>query len=162
MYSFPNFDSVCCFMSGSKCCFLTCLQIHQKAGKVVYYSCLLKNFPQFSVIHTVKGFCLLNKAEVDFFFFPGTLLLFQWSKRCWQFDLWFLCLFKIQLERLEVHGSHTVETWFGEFWALLYLHMRWIQLCGSLSILWHCLSLELEWKLTFSSLVATAELSKWW
>ena len=56
-------------MSCSKCCFLTCLQIHQKAGKVVYYSRLLKNFPQFSVIHTVKGFCLLNKAEVDFFFF---------------------------------------------------------------------------------------------
>ena len=35
-----------------------------------------------------------------------------------------------------------------------------MQLCGSLSILWHCLSLGLEWKLTFSSPVATAELSK--
>ena len=38
--------------------------------------------------------------------------------------------------------------------------VRWVQLCGSLSILWHCLSLGLEWKLTFSSLVATAEFSK--
>ena len=38
--------------------------------------------------------------------------------------------------------------------------MRWVQLCGSLSILWHCLSLGLEWKLTFSSPVATAEFSK--
>ena len=38
--------------------------------------------------------------------------------------------------------------------------MRWVQLCDSLSILWHCLSLELEWKLTFSSPVATAEFSK--
>ena len=38
--------------------------------------------------------------------------------------------------------------------------MRWMQLCGSLSILWHCLSLGLEWKLTFSSPVATAEFSK--
>ena len=37
--------------------------------------------------------------------------------------------------------------------------MKWIQLCGSLNILWHGLSLELEWKLTFSSLVATAEFS---
>ena len=35
-----------------------------------------------------------------------------------------------------------------------------MQLCGSLSILWHCLSLGLEWKLTFSSPVATAEFSK--
>ena len=36
-------------------------------------------------------------------------------------------------------------------------HVRWVQLCGSLNILWHCLSLILEWKLTFSSPVATAE-----
>ena len=34
------------------------------------------------------------------------------------------------------------------------------EMCGSLSIFWHCLSLGLEWKLTFSSLVATAEFSK--
>ena len=38
--------------------------------------------------------------------------------------------------------------------------MKWVQLCGSLNILWHCLSLGLEWKLTFSSPVATAEFSK--
>ena len=42
---------------------------------------------QFVVIHTVKGFGIVNKATL------GTLLLFQWSSRCWQFDLWFLCLF---------------------------------------------------------------------
>ena len=51
--------------------------------------------------------------------FYRTLLLFWWSNGCWQFDLWFLCLFKIQLEHLEVHGSQTVEAWLGEFWALL-------------------------------------------
>ena len=56
MYSFPNFESVHCFMSGSNCCFLTCIQVSQKAGKVVWYSHLLKNFPQLVVIHTVKGF----------------------------------------------------------------------------------------------------------
>ena len=38
--------------------------------------------------------------------------------------------------------------------------MRWVQLCGSLSILWHCLSLGLEWKLTFSSPVAAAAAAK--
>ena len=67
-----------------------------------------------------------------------TLLLFLWSNGCWQFDLWFLCLFWIQLEHLEVHSSCTVEAWLGEFWTLLYQHVRWVQLCGSLSILWHC------------------------
>ena len=54
-------------MSGSNCCFLTCIQISQEAGKVVWYSHLFKNFPQFVVIHTIKGFGLVNKAEVDVF-----------------------------------------------------------------------------------------------
>ena len=54
-------------MSGSNCCFLTCIQISQEAGKVVWYSHLLKNFPQFVVIHTVKGFGVVNKAEIDVF-----------------------------------------------------------------------------------------------
>ena len=48
-------------------CFLTCRQISQEAGKVVWYSHLLKNFPQFVVIYTVKGFGIVNKAEVDVF-----------------------------------------------------------------------------------------------
>ena len=55
------------FMSSSNCCFLTCIQISQEADKVVWYSHLLKNFPQFVVIHIVKGFGIVNKAEVDVF-----------------------------------------------------------------------------------------------
>ena len=51
-------------MSSSSCCFLTCIQISQEAGQVVWYSHLLKNFPQFVVIHTIKGFGIVNKAEV--------------------------------------------------------------------------------------------------
>ena len=54
-------------MSGSNCCFLTCIQISQEAGKVVLYSHLFQNFPQFVVIHTVKGFGVINKAEVCVF-----------------------------------------------------------------------------------------------
>ena len=54
-------------MSGSSCCFLTCIQISQEAGKVVWYSHLFKNFPQFVVIHTVKGFGVVNKAKGDVF-----------------------------------------------------------------------------------------------
>ena len=47
--------------------FLTCIQISQEADKVVWYSHLFKNFPRFVVIHTVKGFSIVNKAEVDVF-----------------------------------------------------------------------------------------------
>ena len=50
-------------MSSSNCCFLTCMQVSQEAGNVVWYSHLLKSFPQFVVIHTVKGFIIVNEAE---------------------------------------------------------------------------------------------------
>ena len=59
-------------MSSSNCCFLTCIQISQEAGKVVWYSHLLKNFPQFIVIHTVSDLGIVNKVDVflklSFFF----------------------------------------------------------------------------------------------
>ena len=67
MYSFPDLEPVCCFMSGSNCCFLTCILVSQEAGQVVWYSHLLKNFPQFVVSHTVKDFGIVNKAEVGVF-----------------------------------------------------------------------------------------------
>ena len=67
MYSFPYLEPVCCFMSSSNCCFLTCIQVSQEADQVVWYSHPLKNFPQFVVIHTVKGFGVVNKPEVDVF-----------------------------------------------------------------------------------------------
>ena len=54
-------------MSSSNCCFLTCIQISQEACKVLWYSHLFQNFPQFVVIHMVKGFGVVNKAEVDVF-----------------------------------------------------------------------------------------------
>ena len=54
-------------MSSSNCCFLTCIQVSQEAGQVVWYSHLFQNFPQFIVIHTVKGFGIVNKAEIDVF-----------------------------------------------------------------------------------------------
>ena len=67
MYSFSYLEPVCCSMSGSNCCFLTCIQVSQEAGQVVWYSHLFQNFPQFIVIHTVKGFSVVNKAEIDVF-----------------------------------------------------------------------------------------------
>src|SRR5574342_325485 len=66
MYSFPDLEPVCCSMSSANY-FLTCTQITQEAGQVVWYSHLLKSFPQFVVIHTVKGLGIVNKAELDVF-----------------------------------------------------------------------------------------------
>ena len=49
------------------CYFLTCIQVSQETGKVVWYSPLFKNFLQFVVMHTMKGFHIVNEAEVDVF-----------------------------------------------------------------------------------------------
>ena len=80
---------------------------------MVWYSLFLKNFPQFVVIHTVKGFGLVHKAEVDVFlelscFFDDPTDVGNLISGSSAFS-------KIQLEHLEVHGSHTVEAWLGEF-----------------------------------------------
>ena len=107
-------------MSNSNCCFLTCIQIPQKAGQVVGYSHLFKSLPQFVVIHTVKGFGIINKAEVDVFL---ELLLFQWSSGCWPFDLWWFCISKSSLNiwKFSVHvllkpGLENFEHYFACVW----------------------------------------------
>ena len=67
MYSFSYLEPVCCSMPSSNCCFLTCIQISQEAGQISWYSHLFQKFPQFIVIHTVKVFGIVNKAEIDVF-----------------------------------------------------------------------------------------------
>src|SRR5574340_305561 len=67
MYSFSYLEHVCCSVSSSNRCFLTCIQTSQEAGQVVWYSHLFKNFPQFVVIHIVLGFGIVNKPEIDVF-----------------------------------------------------------------------------------------------
>ena len=91
MYSFPDFEPVCSSISGSNSCFLTCIHISQEAGKAVWYFHHLKNFPQFIVICTVKGFGIISKTEINvflesscFFYDPvdvGNLIKFWNSKK---------------------------------------------------------------------------------
>ena len=103
-------------MPDSNCFFLTCIQISQQAGKVVWYSHLLKNFPQFVVIHAVKGFGIVNKAEVDvflgfsyFFYDPadvgylisGSSAFSKTSLNIWKFTVH--VLLKPGLENFEHH-----------------------------------------------------------
>ena len=78
MYSFPNFESVCCSMSSSNCCFLTCTQISQEAGKVVWCFHLFKKFPHFVVLHTVKILSILNEEEIDVFLKLPCFSMIQW------------------------------------------------------------------------------------
>ena len=66
-YTFPNFEQDSCSMPSSNCHFLTYIQVSQETDKAVWYSHLLKKFPQFVMIHTVKGFSIINEAEVDVF-----------------------------------------------------------------------------------------------
>ena len=103
-------------MSGSNWCFLICIQISQKAGKVVWYYLLFKNFPEFAVIHTVKGFGVVNKAEIDVFlelscFFydptdvdnliPGPSAFSKSSLNIWKFSVYILL--KSRLEHFEYY-----------------------------------------------------------
>ena len=65
MCSFPHLEPVCCSMSSSNCCFLTCIQISQETGQVVWYCHLFKNFRLLWA--TQSKFGIVNKAEVDVF-----------------------------------------------------------------------------------------------
>ena len=84
MYSFSYLEPVCCSMSSSNCCFLTCIQVSQETGQVVWYSHLFQNFPQFIMVHTVKGYGIVNKAEIGVFLelscsFKDPVMLAIWS-----------------------------------------------------------------------------------
>ena len=95
-------------------CFLTHIQVSQEASKVVWYSHLFKNFPQFVVIHIVKGISVVNDAEVDvflelscFFYDPanvgnlisGSSAFSKTSLNTWKFT--FHILLKLGLENFE-------------------------------------------------------------
>ena len=202
-------------MSSSNCCFLTCIYVSQEAGQVVWYSHLSKNFPQFVVNHTIKGFGIVNKAEIDVFLelfclFDDPMdvghLIFcssSFSKsnlNFWKFSV--PVLLKPGLENFEHYfasmwnecNCEVVQTFLGfpsgsvgkesvqcrrpgselekemtTLSSILAWRIPWTEEPGRLQSMgsqraghdcvanlfehfWHCPSLGLEWKLTFSSL----------
>ena len=108
-------------MSSSNCCFLTCIQISQEAGQVVWYSHLLNNFPQFVMIHTVKDFGILNKAKVDvllelscFFHDPADVSnLISGSSA---FSKSYLNIWKFTVHILLKPGLENFEHYFASMW----------------------------------------------
>ena len=115
-------------MFGFNCCFLTCTQISQEAGQVVWYSHLFQNFPEFVMIHTVKGFGIVNKAEIDvvlelscFFNDPADVanLISAFYKT--SFNIWKFTVHVLLKPGLENFGRHlTSITLVGRFsqWGL--------------------------------------------
>ena len=123
MYSFSYLEPVCCSMSCSNCCFLTCIQISQESGQVVWYSHLFQNFPQFIVIHTVKGFGIVNNKRP--FLLSSQILWVKNSGRA----PWALVVSSLQCLGHQLRGDSMAG---GDLMAgariisrCLHLHMHW-------------------------------------
>ena len=113
MYSFSYLEPVCYSMFSANCCFLAGIQVSQEAGQVVWYSHLFQNFPQLTVIHTVKGFGIVKKAEIDVFL----------ELSCFSHDpadvvnlISGSSAFSKTNLNIRVHSSRIAEPWLGEFW----------------------------------------------
>ena len=144
-------------MSSSNCCFLTCIQVSQEAGQVVWYSQLFQNFLEFIVIHTVKGFGIVNKTEMDVFlelscFFDDPADAGNLSSGSSAFSKTGFNICKFTVHVLLKPGLENFEHYFTSL----------LEECSCVVVraFIGSLSLGLEWKLTFSSPVATAEFSK--
>ena len=158
MYSFPYLELVFCSMASFNCCFLTCTQISQEAGQVIWDSHLLKNITQFIVIHTVKGFGIVNKAEIDVFLelsciFDDPTDVGNLISGSSSFSKSSLNIWNFTVHVLLKPGLENFEHYFTSVWEECNCVVVWI-LFG-IAFLW-----DLEWKLTFSSPMATAEFSK--
>ena len=108
-------------MSRSNCCFLTCIQVSQEAGQVVWYSHPFKNFPQFVVVYIVKGFGITNKAEIDvflefsWFFYDPTDAGYLISGSCafskFSLNIWKFMVHILLKPGLENFGHYFANTW---------------------------------------------------
>ena len=110
-----------CSMSSSKYWFLTCIQISQEAGQVVWYSDLFQNFPQFVVVHTIKGFGIVNKSEVDVFlelscFFDYPMDVDNLISSPSSFSITSLNIWKFTVHVLLKPGLENFEHYFASMW----------------------------------------------
>ena len=123
--------SVCFSMFSSNCCFLTCIQISQEAGQVVWYSHLLKKFPQFVVIHTVRGFGTVNEAKADDFlefccFFDDPTAIGNLISGSSAFSKSSLNIWKFSVHVLLKPGLENFEHYFASMWDECNCAVVWI------------------------------------
>ena len=158
-------------MSSSNCCFLTCIQISQEVGQVVWYSHLFQNCPQFVVIHTVKGFGIVNKAKIDVFlelhcFFDDPVDVGNLIYGSYAFSETRLNIWKFMVHTLLKLGLENFEHYFTSVWdecncvvvwALFGTAFLWdwnenwlFQSCG------HCCIFQTSWHIEWSSFTASS------
>ena len=124
MYSLDGLFSLfgtCCSMSSSNYLFLTCIQISQESGQVVWYSHLFQNFPQFVMIHTVKGFGIVTKSEIDLFlelscFFDNPTDVYNLTSCSSAFSKSSLNIWKFTAHLLLKPGLENFEYYFASVW----------------------------------------------
>ena len=126
-------------MSSSHCCFLTCIQISQEADQVVWYSHLFQNFPQFIVIHTVKVFGLVNKAEIEDFlelscFFSDPTDVGNLISGSSAFSKTSLNIRKFRVHVLLKPGLENFEHYFASMWNECNCSVDWA--CFGIAFLW--------------------------
>ena len=158
MYTFRKSQPVCCSISSSNCCFLTSAQISQEAGQVVWYTHLLKNFPQFVAVHIVKGFSMINEAdiflELSYFFddpvdvgnlISGSCAFSKSSLNIWKFtvhDCWSLAWRILSITLLVCEMSAIVWQFEHSLALPLFgigMKTDLFQFCG------HCWVLQIYW-----------------
>ena len=133
-------------MSSSNCCFLTCIQISQEAGKVVWYTHIFKNFPQFVLIHTVKGFGIVNKAEVDVFlelsrFFNDPVDVGNLISDSSAFSKTSLNIWKFTVHMLLKPGLENFEHYFASIWDDCNCTVVWVFF--GIAFLWDCNAIDM-------------------
>ena len=131
MYSFPNLEPVCCSTSSSNWCFLTCIQVSKEAGQVVWYSHLFQNFPQFIVIHIVKGFGIATEAEIDVFlelscFFDDPANVGNLISGSSAFSKTSLNIWKFMVHILLKPGLENFEHYFTSIWYECNCAVAWV------------------------------------
>ena len=169
-FSFPYLEAICS-VSSSNCCFLTCIQISQEASQMIWYSHLFQNFPQFVLIHTVKGFGIVNKAEIDIFlelscFFDDLTDVAIWSLiplpflnlslNIWKFMVHILL--KPSLENFEHYFASVWDEYnCAVVWAIFGITFLWdwtenelFQFCG------HCWVFQTCWHIECSTFTASS------
>ena len=161
-----QFEPVCCSMSSSNCCFLSCIQVSQEADNAVWYSHIFKNIPQFVVMHTVRGFSIVNEAEVDIFLkFPcffydltyignlisGSSASLKPSLYIWKFSIH--VLLKPSLKNFELnHASMWNESNCGVIWTFFDIAFLWDwNKKWPFPVLGHCWVIQICWHIECST-----------